>query len=349
MSVTIADIARRANVAPSTVSRALAGKGRIAESTRQRIMEIAREMGYESAPSLRKTVGILYTPRLRQFIGDAFYGSVLEGVEATFREWGYRVFFSTYESVQDLAGLLGRGSHDGFILVGGDTTPEAVRLLRAAGKPVVLVDNEFPDEPTPAVVTANAEGSRALTKHLLWLGHRRIAYVAGPLSHISLRQRVEGYKEAMREAGVAVEDEWIVAPPQGHFGFETGISGFRTLWAERGLRPTAVLCSNDMVALGVLQAAHEHGLEVPRDLSVAGFDDVVHVARPRLTTAKVHCREMGAHAARLLYEAIRGSARGKASLSGQSRGHAAAPVTLKIVIYPELRVRESTAAPRDAA
>jgi len=349
MNVTIAEIAKRAKVAPSTVSRALAGKGRISDSTRKRIMQLAHEMGYAGVPVLRKTVGIVYTPRLRHLIGDAFYGSVLESVEATFRTWGYRVFFSTFESQEDLAELLGQGAHDGFILVGGDTTPEAVHILRAAAKPVVLVDNEFPDHPIPAVVTANAEGSRALTKHLLALGHRAIAYVAGPLAHISLRQRVDGYKEAMAEAGAPVGDEWIAAAPEGHFGFETGVTGFHTLWTERGLRPTAVLCSNDMVALGVLQAAQELDLSVPRDLSVAGFDDVVQSARPRLTTVKVHCREMGAHAARLLYEAIQSEVSRKAPRADQARGtEAPAEPPVKIVIYPELRARESTAPPRSS-
>src|SRR5690606_39589382 len=99
MSVTIVDIAKRAKVAPSTVSRALSGKGRIAEKTRNRIVQIAQEMGYEvasDAPSPR-AVGILYSRRLRYLIGDGFYGAVMEGVELSFRSWGYRVFFSTFE------------------------------------------------------------------------------------------------------------------------------------------------------------------------------------------------------------------------------------------------------------
>lgn len=353
VGVTIADIARRAEVAPSTVSRALAGKGRIAESTRNRIMQVAQELGYIASPTVRKAVGILYSPRLRHLIGDAFYGSVLEGVEATFRTWGYRVFFSTFESHDDLSQLLSHGAHDGFIVVGGDAAPEAIRILRAAAKPVVLVDNELPDDPTPAVVTANVEGSRALTRHLLSLGHREIAYVAGPLTHISLRQRVEGFRQAMAEAGSPIDDEWIAQAPPGHFGYETGLAGFYELWTRRGLRPTAVLCSNDMVALGVLQAAHEQQLSVPQDLSVAGFDDVVPGARPLLTTAKVHCREMGVQAARLLYEGIQSAASRKAPAAAKAvdttrPAAPEGPPPLKVVIYPELRARESTAPPRAA-
>ena len=281
------------------------------------------------------------------------------------------MFFSTFESQADLEELLGQASHDGFIVVGGDATPEAVHPLVAAGTPVVLVDNEFPDHPTSAVVTANVEGSRSLTQHLLSLGHRKIGYVAGPLGHISLRQRVEGFRQAMAETASSFKSEtesgsgiisglspsyleidpWIVAGADGDFGFETGVSGFRELWTERGLRPTAILCSNDMVALGVLHAALELGLSVPRDLSVAGFDDVVPSAHPQLTTVRVPCPEMGAQAARLLYEAITGTPLydellrdGTLRDAGprDSAPRIAAP-PVKVVLYPELQVRESTA------
>lgn len=336
MSVTIVDIAKRAKVAPSTVSRALSGKGRVAAKTRNRILQIAHELGYEGAAATagHKAICILYSRRLRYLIGDAFYGAVMEGVEVSFRSWGYRVFFSTFESPDDLADLLRQGALDGFIVVGGDATPEVVRPLVEAGTAVVLVDNEFPDHPTPAVVTANLEGSRMLTRHLLSLGHRRIAYVAGPLSHISLRQRVLGFRLTLADAGIdwSVTQGSIAAGSGADFGFETGVSGFDELWFGRGLRPTAILCSNDMVALGVLHAARRAGLSIPHDLSVAGFDDVVTSPHPQLTTVRVHCREMGIRAARLLYEQI-------------TAGAAPGTTPLKIVLYPELRVRESTAPP----
>lgn len=382
MSVTIVDIAKRAKVAPSTVSRALTGKGRIAAKTRNRIVQIALEMGYEGAQAAagHKAICILYSRRLRYLIGDAFYGAVMEGVEVSFRTWGYRVFFSTFENQDDLGDLLRQGAHDGFIVVGGDATPEAVRPLAESGTPVVLVDNEFPGHPTPAVVTANVEGSRMLTQHLLSLGHQTIAYVAGPLAHISLRQRIEGFRQAMAEAGAgdsrplsaAASDPWIVASADVNFGFDTGVSGFYEIWNERGLRPTAILCSNDMVALGVLHAARQSGLSVPDDLSVAGFDDVVTSPHPQLTTAKVPCREMGIHAARLLYEEITGawppgmpsgpsgpavptassSAAGAGGPLGPAGRDATAesnrPWPVKVVLYPELMVRESTAPPPQA-
>lgn len=327
VNVTIVDIAHRAKVAPSTVSRALSGKGRISPATRDRILRIAQELGYEGATALQKAIGILYNRRLRYLIGDNFYGTIMESVELAFRQWGYRVFFASFDERDSLAELFGQDAHDGCIVVGGDTTPDTIAPLEAAGTPVVLVDNEFPDHPTPAVVTANVEGSRALTRHLLSLGHKDIAYIAGPVSHVSLRQRIEGFRQVMDEAGLEVPDASIVALPDGHFGFETGVTGFHELWVRRGLRPTAVMCSNDLVALGVLQACHDLGLHVPGDISVAGFDDVIQNARPPLTTMKIHCSQMGTQAARLLYDLIRRE---------QS-------VPIKVVVYPELRVRESTA------
>lgn len=325
--VTIVDIAHRARVAPSTVSRALSGKGRIAQETRNRILQIAQEMGYEGSTTSHQAIGILYNRRLRYLIGDAFYGTIMESVERTFREWGYRVFFSTFDDGNGLLDALEQDTHDGFILVGGDVKADAVRSLQSTGTPIVLVDNELPDRPTPAVVTANVEGSRALAQHLLSLGHTHIGYIGGPLSHISLQQRVEGFKQMMAEANLPVDDALIVCMPEGHFGFDTGVSGFHELWVRREQRPTAVMCSNDLVALGVMQACEDLNLSVPQDLSVVGFDDVIQNARPALTTMKIHCAQMGVQAARLLYDQI--------------RGELSTPV--KLVIYPELRVRESTA------
>lgn len=327
MNVTIVDIAHRAKVAPSTVSRALSGKGRISPATRERILKIAQEMGYEGSSTPQEAIGILYNRRLRYLIGDNFYGTIMESVERTFRQWGFRVFFATFEKSESLPELLQQESHDGFIVVGGDTTPETIAPLRATGIPIVLVDNEFPDHPTPAVVTANVEGSRTLAQHLLLLGHTDIGYIAGPISHISLRQRIEGFRQVMREAGRLVPEASVVCLPDGHFGFDTGVTGFHELWVRRGERPTAVMCSNDLVALGVLQACHDLGINVPEDLSVVGFDDVVQGARPALTTMKIHLSQMGIQAAHLLYDLIRGE---------QS-------IPLKVVIYPELCIRESTA------
>lgn len=332
MSVTILEIAERANVAPSTVSRALSGKGRVAERTRKRILEIAQSMGYDASPAPARAIGILYHNRLRFLIGDAFYGTILESVEASFRAWGYRVFFSTLgDGREDLGRFHQRGEHDGFIIVGCDASHQVIRGLHDAGFPVVLVDNEVPALGVDAVVTANEDGSRELTEHLIARGHRCIAYVAGPLTHISLQQRLNGYRQALQQAGLPADAAWVADAGAGNFGYDTGRAGFETLWVRRRLRPTAILCSNDVVASGVLSAAHELGLRVPGDLAVAGFDDVAQGTRPTLTTMHIFRRHMGAEAARLLYERIQKPDR---------------PAT-KVALYPTLQVRESTGGPVD--
>lgn len=332
MSPTIVDIARAANVSPSTVSRALSGKGRIGEATRKRVCKVAQELGYIRELPQTNTIGILFTRRLQAMIADSFfYGLVMEGAEETFRQWNYTTFFSTIGDLEeDLQRLERAWQHAGYLLVGGDLPEALVRALKSRGTRIVLVDYELPDEAVDAVVIDNARGIRAAVRHLVELGHREIAYIGGPRSHPSLSQRYEAYLDAMKRVGLAVRKAWVRCSDDPRFlGSPLGYREFRQIASGRA-RPTAVVCANDYVAQGVIEAALELGLKVPEELSVVGFDDVPTQFGPPLTTVRVHKNQLGSLAAARLYELM--------------RGKNTQPV--RIEVSTDLVVRASTAPPR---
>lgn len=353
MSVTIADIAREAGVSPSTVSRVLNGKGRLAESTRQRVLKTAQALGYQT-DTTGGIVGILYTRRLRVLIADPFYGAIMESAEETFRRWDHRVFFSTLSDPEyDAKHLFKNFHYAGLLLVGGDIPSELVRRLQEIPVPLVLVDNEMPELGVDALVIANDQGARAATNHLIELGHENICYIGGPISHPSLYQRQQGFLAAMAAANLPVKEGWVFTDPTLEFGAQLGFAGFKSIIANTGgsptsaaiaaptasatataptatapAAPTAVVCANDHVALGVLQACAELGLRVPEDISVVGFDDIPTHFGPPLTTVRVHTHQMGCMAAQRLYELITGI-----------NNH-----PIKIEVSTQLVVRASTAA-----
>lgn len=352
MSVTIADIARECGVSPSTVSRVLNGKGRLAESTRQRVLKTAQTLGYQT-DTTGGIVGILYTRRLRVLIADPFYGAIMESAEETFRRWDHRVFFSTLSDPEyDAKHLFKNFHYAGLLLVGGDIPSELVRRLQEIPVPLVLVDNEMPELGVDALVIANDQGARAATNHLIELGHENICYIGGPISHPSLYQRQQGFLAAMAAANLPVKEGWVFTDPTLEFGAQLGFAGFKSIIANTGgsptsaaiaaptasatataptataTAPTAVVCANDHVALGVLQACAELGLRVPEDISVVGFDDIPTHFGPPLTTVRVHTHQMGCMAAQRLYELITGT-----------NNH-----PIKIEVSTQLVVRASTAA-----
>ena len=331
MSATIVDIARAANVSPSTVSRALSGKGRIGEETRNKVRKIAQELGYVKEPAQANTIGILYTSRLQALIQDSFfYGLVMEGAEATLRQWNYTTFFSTIGDLkEDLRRIERLWRHAGYLLVGGDIPEPLVRELKARGTHIVLVDYELADASVDAVVIDNARGIQAAVRHLVELGHEEIAYIGGPRSHPSLNQRHEAFLHAVKHAGLPVRKGWVRSSDDPRFlGSPLGYREFLQMAAGEE-RPTAVVCANDFVAQGVIEAALELGLKVPGDLSVVGFDDVPTQFGPPLTTVRVHKDQLGSMAAARLYEL--------------TRGRNVQPA--RIEVSTQLVVRESTAPP----
>jgi DNA-binding LacI/PurR family transcriptional regulator len=318
--VRIIDVASEAGVSKSTVSIAFNSPERLSAETRARIHSVADLLGYRPHPVARmlaqrhtKTLGILTPQALAVAFGNPFFSMFSQGVASVAEEYGYGLLF-----VSPLRGSLaraaGRASVDGFVALGlGEEHPE-VEQIRNAGLPIVLVDSSaFPEH--GSIEVEDESGAHAAAEHLLSLGHREFLVLAVepptfargsgnsmPILEGVNAQRMRGYRRALEAEGVVLEEERILTGPASFAG---GREAFDRALAT-GLQFTAVLAMSDAMAIGALHAAHEHGLSVPRDVSLVGFDNIDEAehTHPPLTTVHQPVREKGAEAARLLLSAV---------------------------------------------
>jgi LacI family repressor for deo operon, udp, cdd, tsx, nupC, and nupG len=303
---TMADIARRAGVSVSTVSRALAGSPRVTAATRGRIARLAGDAGYV----LNQVARGLRLQRSRQIlvilptIANPFFAEVVLGVEEEAQARGYGVLVGNTSGAPEREQALGRhlltGVVDGLLVLMG-RIPSVLSDIAAAHR-VVAISERVPGSGIATVTIDNAAAAQDAIVHLLQLGHRRIAHIAGRARSNVALQRTRGYRLALEAAGIA-SDEQLIVP--GDFSVAAGEAGMHRLLELRA-RPSAVFCANDEMAVGAIRAARTRGLQVPRDLSVMGFDDVPVAAAydPPLTTIQQPRHEMGRAAAALLIDQL---------------------------------------------
>ena len=311
--VTQSDVARRAGVSRATVSNVInnrtGGNVAITEETRRRILATVAELGYHpnaAARSLRSgssgTVGLLIPD-----VANPHFWAIVRGVEAVTRAQGYQLALAVAgldaERERALLRDLAQRRLDGLILL--LTYPahlaEELEALRLQGGAIVTFGGALPGR--DAVVQSYGLGTRELMAHLLGLGHRRIGFIRGAARPALAADRLLGYRRALRAAGIPLQKELIVeCGPALHDGLE---AAHRLL--DLVPRPTAIVGANDLMAIGVLQAAAQRGLSVPRDLSVAGFDDIDLAAYlvPPLTTVRAESEGVGRQAAELLFRRLR--------------------------------------------
>lgn len=303
---TIEDVARLAGVSIATVSRCLHNPELVAPTTRDRVLTAVRDTGYNlnaAAQSLRQrraNTVLVVVPD----IGNTFFSEILGGIEREASAAGLTMLIGntggqrTREDAYVRYLLNGRA--DGALLL---AEPKAawfdIPRTNARGvRPIVTISEVPPQPATTAVMIDNEAAAHAAVMHLVHRGHRRIAHVTGPASNILTAQRTAGYRRALAEVGLPWQPD-LEYP--GDFGLPGGRAGFARFQATSP-RPTAVFCANDESAMGFIAAAHHAGVQVPRDVSVVGFDDI-HFAQaflPALTTIRQPRAEMGATAMRLL-------------------------------------------------
>ncbi|GAB4423225.1 MAG: LacI family DNA-binding transcriptional regulator [Anaerolineae bacterium] len=338
MSVTLKDVARAAGVSHSTVSRALHGNPMIPPETTARIRKIADELGYVPntvASGLRKTHSKVLGVLVRR-IDDAFLAEVLQGIEDVLHAEGYGLFLATSHRDPEREKAIFRDMSerrvDGVIVCSTEVGAEHLRQLSEFGVPAVLINNQAATEIAHSVSHDDVAGGLALTRHLLELGHRRIGYLGHSRTGRITQDRLTGYKQALGQAGLAFCPECVAAGPNGTA--EGGAIGMNKLLAVAE-RPTAVVCFNDIMAIGAMHAVCQAGLTVPDDLSVTGFDNIPlsQYVNPPLTTFHQPRYELGTEAAEMMLRL----------LSRKNRNLDAAEV---ISLRGQLVVRASTAPPR---
>ena len=309
-AVTIRDVAREAGVSVSTVSRILNGKDDVAIVTFDKVQSVIIRMGYASSLAARgmrssetKVIGLIMPDVAAPYCIEVMQGvnraiALLEDYALIIYTTGNIWKYGTAEQERRYVVLLNGSITDGVIVV----TPAATDFFTDA--PVVAIDPNNASPNCPAIMSTNLVGALDAMTYLTGLGHQRIGFITGRLELVSGSQRLQGYKEGLAAAGIALDEELIQI---GDYTTEPAVECARALLSLSN-RPTAIFASNDMTAMGVYQAAREAGLCIPQDLSVIGFDNLRESTflSPPLTTVDQFLSEMGSIAVDMLMKMIRG-------------------------------------------
>ncbi len=332
---TLSTIADHLGVSTATVSLALRDSPLVAEATRDKIKKSATELGYiynRRAASLRTSrsgiIGVVVHD-----IMNPFFAEILLGIE---EELGARsrtfLLCNHHDNIDIQTGFIGTlqqfGADGAIISPAIGTTAADIDRIEQSGLPVVMIARSVPGATAPVFRGDDRQGIRMATRHLLGLGHRRIAFIGGRRETSTGRDRREGYLAAMREYGIEPDgDLQMGSLSTRKAGYDCVLSMF-----ANGVKPTAIVCFNDLVAIGVMSGLRSMGLEPGRDVSVTGYDDIseAEITSPPLTTVWNGQQEAGRLAARTMVSMLAGE--------DVPRG--------RVLIGPEMRIRATTQPPR---
>jgi DNA-binding LacI/PurR family transcriptional regulator len=300
MSATIFDVAKHAGVSIGTVSRVLNKRDRVSPETRERVLNAIRELDYHAnayarglASQATNALGLVIPQ-----VNDPFFFQIVRGVEDACTDENYSLLIASQAhaaSEQRYLDLFRRGNVDAMVLVAIAVRGHEVKEIAERGVPIVLAQQDV-GKNIPAFLADNRAGSRAMTEHLLEHGYTRLAYIAGTDHTPDSRERLRTMQDVLQENGLGIAPEYIVG---GDFLQGSGYRAMQQL-LELPTPPQAVFASNDQMAIDAIQAAQEHGLRVPEDIAVVGFDDIPMASyiSPALTTIHQPVYEMGWHAAK---------------------------------------------------
>lgn len=332
MKTTIYDVAKAAGVSITTVSRVINNTGRISDKTRQKVMNVMNEMAYTpnvhaaALTGKRTNMIALVAPD----ISNPFYGELAKSIEERADELGFQMLICStdYDPKKETKyfSVLKQKKVDGIIFATGIESHDSMSALEEIASehiPIAMISQDKPLLPMDIVVIDDVRGGYEAAKHLLSLGHTNIACIIGDGSTTGEKNRIKGFRQAMKEAGVPIDESLII---QTRFYLESGKEEAGKLLDRNA--PTAIFAFNDVLACAAIQAARIRSIKVPDDLSIIGFDNTIlaEMAAPPLTTIAQPIKEMGRSVIELLAEAIEGKRKAKQ----------------KIVLPPELVVRHST-------
>ena len=304
----MADVAKAAGVATSTVSRALAYPDRISAKTREKILRAAEQLGYTpnvAARNLRKgstrMILIVLPPRIH----SEPISRTTRGIDDALVAAGYSLIIGNFDRLEaterHILDLAYGGSVDGAIVLSSPIPTSGERSLRQAGIPVVSALNDLSGMGIPSIVTDEQEAMRAMVARLVDDGHRHFAYVGGPADSYHEQMRFAGFSAALQEAGSAARVDRF----EGDYLFESGRQAALQILRLRD-RPSAMVCANDDMAIAALRELKAGGLKVPDDIALTGFDGISYAkyVDPELTTVSQPFDEIGRKAANLLLDCI---------------------------------------------
>jgi LacI family transcriptional regulator len=332
------DIAALTDVSVSTVSLVLNDRPGISDQTRSRVLEAATRLGYEltlPAPNHQATnaIALMIEQGSIHALLDIFYGDVIRGFQSEAQRLGYQVLLHMYdrhtEGVEAVQSDLLERVQGLIIANDGDITPQMVVQLEEAETPLVLIENHVEGHRLPSILGDNFTAGYTVMRHLLSLGHRKIAVLRGPAKYSSLVDRWRGCLAALGEHDLTIPKEFLPPPVSEHP--QKGYLQMKKVLALPQ-KPTAVVAISDKTAFGAISAIREAGLSIPRDIAIVSIDNVADsvYTHPPLTTYHIPRREMGILAMQKLHRIIEGRPE----------------LAVKSVVYGELIVRESCGAAR---
>jgi LacI family repressor for deo operon, udp, cdd, tsx, nupC, and nupG len=307
----IGDVAARAGVSTATVSRTLASPDQVRPKTREAVMKAVRETGYILNVAARN----LRTSRSHAVLAvlpdasNIFFSQVLRGISDTLHQHGYSLVIADTANdparEREHAAFVQGGRVDGVLLLNGRLLPSPAAKRNGHRVPTVSLCERIPGSRLPHVETANREAARAMTEHLLQLGHRRIGYLRGPAANVLEHDRYAGFCDALAAAGLPLDPQLVQS---GDFTIAAGEAAAKSYLALPQL-PDAVFACNDAMAMGLIRGFTAAGVAVPDRISIAGFDDIEFAAAyiPALTTVHQSRGDIGARAAAMLIDLMQGN------------------------------------------
>jgi LacI family transcriptional regulator len=308
LRVTIKDIAREANVSETTVSRVLNDKPDVSDETKAKIEKIMKEKGYKPNGIARGlvldktyTIGLIIPD-----ISNPYFPEVAKGVENKAKDLGYSVIFSDTdndkEEEKNAIELLKSKRVDGIILSLSIKNSNELKKLEKEDFPVVQIDRKVPGSKYPTIAIDNNDSAFKATKHLIDMGHTKIAHLTGDLDTKTGQDRLVGFKQALSQFDISYKEDWIL---EGDYSKESGFK-LTNILLEQEERPTAIFAANDLMAIGAYEAIFNYGLKIPKDISIIGHDDIgiASTIRPGLTTMAQPKYKLGQEAAKILIKEI---------------------------------------------
>jgi LacI family transcriptional regulator len=329
------DVARRAGVSIMTVSRVINGAENVRPETREKVLRAIGELSYypnAAARALtrnRSYVLEVLIPHEDYFFSSEYFSELIFGIEKVVHDSDYNLIFNTYDPGQgaEYAALYKQRKVDGLVIVAPASNDRTIVKLHEESIPFVLVNGQVDDLEISFVDVDNVAGAFQAVQYLYDLGHRRIGIITGNLLVVNARHRLQGYLDFLSEKDFPEVEQWIF---HGNWSEDSGYTGFSHLVNLKD-PPSAIFCSNDLMAIGALRAAADMGVGIPEAVSIVGYDDIrlASFVNPRLTTIHQPIHRVGKTAAELLLRL----------LSGQPER------PRQVMLQPQLIVRKSCEAP----
>ncbi|MDP4144543.1 MAG: LacI family DNA-binding transcriptional regulator [Bacillota bacterium] len=314
MKITIKDVAKLAGVSPSTVSRVISDSSRISDETKRNVRSVMEELGYYPNAIARSlvskstnTIGIVMPQSAERSLLNPFFPVVLSGISAAAHEKDYCIVLSTgnteKEQMESIKEIVTSGRVDGVIIMYSSMDNVILESMKKFKMPVIIIGKPLQTDGILYVDNDNVAAAYEVTKELIDRGHKDIALVSGHFGYVVSLDRLDGYRAALVDNNIGINRKLII---ECEFNKEDGYRGMKEM-LDKGVRPTAVVVTDDIMALGVMEAIKEQGMRIPEEIEIISFNNIpfADLCNPGLTSVDVNAYTLGYEASKLIIEKIK--------------------------------------------